>query len=190
MIGAREWTQCTAQHREWRGSDPSCANHRCSCQGRIQLWRWPVSSSIIFQMVLQSTGVNTLWIFNYSNIWVPSFGIGSSVCRSVFIVKIHPMVISLSAQALLFSRRYLLKCTQPHCVLFLAFGGAASANFSDFPLRKYLHLGLQLQLHHFHEVHPSILPSLPPDIVLRAECFSFALQLMHYYIQTHGFVDI
>lgn len=183
QIDAPEWTLCTAQHREWRGSDPFYANHRCSCEGCIQLWRLQI-------LVLQSTGVYTLWIFNNSSIWVPSLGIGFSVCRSAVTIKIHPTVISLSDQALLFSRRYLLlRCTQLHCALLLTFGGAASMNLSVFPQRKHLQLGLQLQLHHFHEVHPSMLPSLPPDIVLRAACFYFALQLMHCYIQTHGFTS-
>lgn len=183
MIDAPEWTYCTAQHREWRDSDPSYANHRCSCQGWIQLWRSQI-------LVLQSTGVNTLWIFNNSSIWVPSLGISSTVPRNGVIVKIHSTVISLSDQALLFSRRYLLlRCTQLHCALLLTFGEDASMNLSGFPQRKHLQLGLQLQLHNFHEVHPSEMPSVPPDIVLRAACFSFALQLMHHYIQDHGFVE-
>lgn len=91
-MDASEWTKNVTHDRGWRGSAAPYAKHSCSYQGWIQL-----QSSQLF--LLQSPVVVMLWIFNNSSIWLPSFFLnwaGSAVCRSVAIVKMLLIPISLS----------------------------------------------------------------------------------------------
>lgn len=55
-----------------------------SC-GDIRLWFFSLQEVTQTEKKRKS---KKIWIFNNSNIWVPSLGIGSSVCRSVVFVKI------------------------------------------------------------------------------------------------------